>query len=169
MFRLQVADVSVPSAGQDDPHVAVQSRLERSMQSAFRYAPDIGLRNRDRDDLIVAIQEFAVNVSPDSEALKHAARVVVGTPTDIGDDAKLWFHAERASAGVRGGPRIETAVVVHDFLDFAPRLGKVLRSRCQHCESLNLEGSDCGGEALSTERRVGIDDESDNCGSHALN
>ena len=139
------------------------------MQSALRHTPDIRPRNGDRDDLVVAIQDLAIDVSADPEALKHTSGVVIGAPTDIGDDSELWFGAERASAGLEGGPGIKTAVVVDDDLYFASPLRKARWSRCHHREPLNLERSDPPDKALSAERPFGIDDESDNCGSHAVN
>jgi len=114
------------SAGEDDPYVAVQSGLERRVQSALRNTPHIGSRNRDRDYFIAAIQDLSVDVPAYAEALKHASGVIVGAPTDVSDDPQLWLGAERASAGIEGSPGIKTAIVLDDDLYFAPPVRKTL-------------------------------------------
>src|SRR5947209_15975714 len=71
-----------------DADLAVQRRLQRRMDPAFRDALEVVFTQRHIDDVEAVVTGCADDVAGETEPGQHAVRIVIGSPAEKGDHTR---------------------------------------------------------------------------------
>ena len=96
--RLREEETALMQQRGSNVHFAVQRRLERRVDSAFRNALEVGPAQGHVDDVQTVVSRRAGDFAGEPETRKHAVGVLVGAPADKGHHTRGGRRAERLGA-----------------------------------------------------------------------